>query len=264
MKFDDDQGKETEWWKKYYVDSNVKKFYEQHHKWHTVEQTQSEIDFVIKTLGISPTGSILDLCCGWGRHTIELAHRGYRSVGIDVSPFLLEKARVDADYNKVEVEFVEADMREIPFQAFFDACIVMYYSFGILDDEGNLATLKAIHKALGSNGRLLLDCYNLFFHLVRGDIRQLPARGWSRDGSNFILNEGDLDAINMISTSREIHIKNNSHLDFELCHRLYTYPELKKLLLETGFKVSALYGNYTGEVFEAKSEHLIIVADKLK
>jgi SAM-dependent methyltransferase len=58
-------------------------------------------------------GDVLDLCCGPGRHSVELAQRGFKVTGVDRSPFLLEKARDHAAKSGAAVEWVNQDMREL-------------------------------------------------------------------------------------------------------------------------------------------------------
>lgn len=78
------------------------------------ERTEREVDFIAGTLGEATERSVLDLCCGWGRHTIRLAQRGYRMTGLDLSAYHLELAQASAGEAAVDIEWIEADMRQIP------------------------------------------------------------------------------------------------------------------------------------------------------
>jgi 2-polyprenyl-3-methyl-5-hydroxy-6-metoxy-1,4-benzoquinol methylase len=75
--------------------------------------TRRQSDFVVEELGLMPGNAVLDVACGRGRHSVELARRGLRFTGIDLSPRSLEHARAAADRAGVVLEFRRLDMREI-------------------------------------------------------------------------------------------------------------------------------------------------------
>ncbi|MBZ5504597.1 MAG: class I SAM-dependent methyltransferase [Acidobacteriia bacterium] len=75
-------------------------------------------------------GSLLDLCCGPGRHSVEFAQRGFRVTGVDRSPFLLDRARKHATESSAAVEWVQEDMRNFVRPASFDLACSLFTSFG--------------------------------------------------------------------------------------------------------------------------------------
>lgn len=100
------------------------------------ESSRAQVDFVIDKLALEPGAKVLDLCCGQGRHLIDLARRGYDVVGLDLSEYMLEKCKTAAAAEGINPTLVHADMREIGFTAEFDAVISMFTSFGYLETEG--------------------------------------------------------------------------------------------------------------------------------
>ena len=84
---------------------------------------------------LKPGASVLDLCCGQGRHSVQLAKRGFQVTGLDLNAEYLDLASKAAEAAKVTIETVAADMREIPFENKFDAIVNMYSSFGYLESE---------------------------------------------------------------------------------------------------------------------------------
>ena len=87
------------------------------------ERTQQQVDFILERLALAPGASVLDLACGHGRITLELARRGFRATGLDLSARSLELARAAAKGEGLDVEWIHADMRELPAGARFDAVI---------------------------------------------------------------------------------------------------------------------------------------------
>lgn len=133
------------------------------------EHTAREVDFVVQALGLKPGARMLDLACGHGRHCLELARRGCRVTGIDLSEPALEIARQSATHEGLDVDFVHGDMRVIPFQDEFEAVINMYTSFGFLESEAeDEKVLAGVAGALRPGGRFLIDTSNplwLFRHI---------------------------------------------------------------------------------------------------
>ena len=125
-----------------------------------VENTRREVDFITTAASIQTHSSILDLCCGQGRHSIELARRGFRNVtGVDRSRYLIRLARKRAQMLNVQVTFKEGDARNPRLtENSFDCVAIMGNSFGYfsnkLDDEKVLAT---VGKVLRPSGQLVLD-----------------------------------------------------------------------------------------------------------
>src|SRR5437016_4273852 len=99
------------------------------------ERTAQEVEQILQRLDLPPGSAVLDLCCGYGRHTIPLAQHGYRMTGQDLSDVLLQQARTDAEARGVHVQWVQSDMRRVPFEKEFDAVINIWTSFGYLENE---------------------------------------------------------------------------------------------------------------------------------
>ena len=94
-------------------------------------------------------GEVLDLCCGPGRHAVALAKEGFRVTGVDLSPFLLEKAASDAQDERVDIELVREDMRHFVRPGRFDLVINLFTSFGYFDDKSDdMVVLENIYQNL--------------------------------------------------------------------------------------------------------------------
>ena len=100
-----------------------------------LDVTADEIDKVIKLLDIEKGAKVLDLCCGIGRHSLELARQGYKVVGVDLTKRYLAKARKQAGSEGLNIEFVRDDMREFNRADSFDAAINMFTAFGYFESQ---------------------------------------------------------------------------------------------------------------------------------
>ena len=130
-----------------------------------VELAVRQVDQVLRLLGegepLRPPACILDVCCGYGRHAVELARRGFTVTGVDVSPVQIAHARRRAAEAGVAARFIVGDARALPVRGPFDAAINMFLSFGYFaTDEEHQAMLAGIARALRPGGRLLIDFWN--------------------------------------------------------------------------------------------------------
>jgi SAM-dependent methyltransferase len=223
----------------------------------TDDVSAGQVEQIAAVLNLPEGSSILDLCCGHGRHAIPLALRGYRVTGLDLSPVFLDRARADAGARGADVRWVEADMREIPFEAEFDAAINMFTAFGYLEsDEEDAQVVEAVHRALKPGGRFLLET------LHRDNVlRRLERAGVERHEDGLIvIEEREFD----VTTSRMPVVVTLLHPDgrrSEYGHavRMYTAAELGKMFRAAGFEVEALYGGLDGSPLTLQSRRLAVL-----
>lgn len=198
--------------------------------------TVREVDLLIRAAGLEPNDRILDLCCGQGRHSLELARRGFRQVtGIDRSRYLIRLARKRAKQEGLPVTFREGDarkfrLREAPFH-----CVVMFgNSFGYFDrEEDDVSVLKAVERVLGAGGVLALD-------IVDGDWQRtnFEPRSWEWiDQDQFVCRERSLssDGNRLISREVVVHAERGVLVDQFYAERLYSVEHLRGLLESVGF-----------------------------
>jgi 2-polyprenyl-3-methyl-5-hydroxy-6-metoxy-1,4-benzoquinol methylase len=123
-----------------------------------IEGTPTEVDQVLDLLEVESGAHILDLACGPGRHTLELARRGFRVTGVDRTAAYLERAREQAAEEELEIEFVQADMREFRRPDAFDAAVNLFTSFGFFEHAADdLQVVRNLYDSLKPGGRLLME-----------------------------------------------------------------------------------------------------------
>ena len=225
-------------------------------------QTLREAKFIIDRLGIQSGARVLDLCCGYGRHTLELAKRGFDMVGLDLSMVMLKKALADAQANNQAIKFVHGDMRKLNFKAIFDAIYNVQTSFGYFDDLSNFKVLQGIYRALKPGGVFLIETVNRDFL-----VNDLPLRLWWKGIECMLLEEIDMDAMSgILKVQRSFVFDGAGRPPWEqkIQIRLYTANELRALLMRAGFEVVELSGDYSlpGAYFGATSPKIIMVAEK--
>ncbi|MFN2134440.1 MAG: class I SAM-dependent methyltransferase, partial [Candidatus Promineifilaceae bacterium] len=120
--------------------------------------TAGEIDSILALAGPQPAVDVLDLGCGPGRHTLELARRGFQVTGVDRTDLYLATAREEAEEEGLEVELVHADMREFVRPGRFDLALNLFTTFGYFDEAAdNEHVLDNVYISLREGGLFLIE-----------------------------------------------------------------------------------------------------------
>lgn len=217
-----------------------------------------EVDHVIALLGLEPPARILDLCCGPGRHSLELARRGFRVTGVDRTPAYLEKARKQAEAEGLAIEFVQEDMRRFCRPNSFDGAINLFTSFSYFEDpDEDRKVVSNLHSSLGDGARLVMELMGkeVLARIFRG-------RTWEEGRDFILLQECKIARDWTWAENRWIKLDGQTRKEFNVCHRLYSAAELRALLLDCGFKSVDLYGDRPGAPYDQEAKRLVAVAHK--
>ncbi len=210
--------------------------------------TSYEVEMLIRTACLEPNDKILDLCCGQGRHCIELARRGFRNLtGIDRSRYLIRLARKRAKQANLNIAFHEGDARKFRLPEGSCHCVaLMGNSFGYFDrEDDDFAVLEAVKRVLASNGTLVMD-------LVDGDWMRnnFDTRSWEWiDKDHFVCRERSLSADREKIISREVivHSERGVIADQFYAERLYSYERIAEFLKSADFVRVELHDRLSAE-----------------
>ena len=219
--------------------------------------TLIEVDFLEKALAPPPGASLLDIPCGSGRHSVELARRGYRMTGIDLSADFLKDARERAAEAQVELDLRHSDMRDPGLAPdTFDGAFCFGNSFPYLDRIGVTAFLAALSRAIRPGGRLVIDtgC------AAESILPTLFPQRWHRfddiivmSKASYIAGASRLDIDYTFIQGCKIETRPSSSY-------VFTVAELTRMLAEAGFEVISLAGGFAGERYELGSPRLVLTA----
>lgn len=226
----------------------------------TPQQTEREVDFLQSALDLPAGSRLLDIGCGYGRHAMELAARGYQTVGLDLSLPLLLRANEAARRVGVSVDFVHGDMREMVYDSEFDGAFCFFTSYGFFDDEMNRKVASLMCRALRPGGRLVLD-------LINRDslIGELPTRVWWQGHGCMVMEVVDFNYFtSRLEVQRQVVIEDGRQLVQDISIRLYSLHEIGKILTHAGFRVLEVSGSFElrNRFYGTESRHLLIVAEK--
>jgi SAM-dependent methyltransferase len=224
-----------------------------------IELARADLDGALKLLGVAPGAKILDLCCGIGRHSLELARRGFVVTGVDRTRSYLERARQAAAAETLAVEFIESDMRAFVRLGAFDGAINLFTSFGYFDDPGE--DLKVAHnlcESLRSGAGAIIDVLGkeVLARIFTERTWETLPNGW------LLLQERKLRSGWDWIDSHHILIAPNDRREYSFGHRLYSGAELAALLRQAGFSEVTLHGSLTGTPYDNHAQRLIALARK--
>ena len=222
------------------------------------EQAQEEVANIISLLKISPGASILDLCCGPGRHSLQLARAGFSVTGVDRTKTYLQKARNQAEKEGLKVEFVQDDMRTFCRPNAFDVAINLFTSFGYFEDiNEDKLVVRNVYGSLKDKGVLLIDTMGK--EVLARIFRE---RDWYEAHGFLVLQERKVSRNWSWMESRWIMIKDGKIEEHKVSHRLYSAAELAALLKDCGFTAIDAYGDLSGAPYDHTAKRLVIVAHK--
>ena len=218
------------------------------------EATRAEADFFEKLLEVRPGARLLDVPCGDGRLSLELAGRGYRVTGVDISEDFLAAARESATALGLAIEWRRSDMRDLPWHEEFDGAFCGGSSFGYLGDAGDRAYLEAVARILKPGARFVIDAVKAAEALLpqfrdhhdmeAGDIRFVAENrydvetGWIEN--RYTVTRGNQSEVRLAR------------------HRIYTCREIISMLEVAGFTRIELFGSLSGEPFRLGSRLIVL------
>ncbi len=218
-----------------------------------VQGTVGECDFIEKEIDGDRRRRILDIGCGTGRHSVELARRGYDVTGVDLSDSMLERARTKARDLGVSIDFQRQDARTLPFSREFDLAIMLCEgAFPLMEtDEMNYRILANAAAALRPDGKLIFTTLNGLFPLFHS-VKDFLASKTQDGNATYGANSFDLMTFRDRST---VSVEDDSGNKQELnCDERYYVPsEISWLLGSLGFGHVSIHGAELGAFSRTKT-----------
>jgi SAM-dependent methyltransferase len=222
-------------------------------RWAVAEEEASQIS---NLLGLSEGDSVLDICCGPGRHSLAFARRGFKAVGVDRTSTYLDMGRELAADEGLEVEFILEDAREYQGEVRYDAAVCLYTSIGYFDTpEEDRRLLEKACQSLKPGGRLLMD---LSGKEVLARVFKEQNRTELADGTVFLEErtiEGDWERVH----NRWVLVQDEKRIERRFSVRIYSGSGLKAMMLESGFESVNLYGTLDGRPYDFDARRLVAV-----
>jgi SAM-dependent methyltransferase len=225
------------------------------------EQTLEEALFIADVLKLGQGASILDVPCGMGRHSFELARLGYRVTGLDLSEESVAQARSQAHATGLTIDWILADMTQVDKvcgEQQFDGAFCFGNSFGYADYQTTIEFLLSVSRSLKRGAGFLLDTGLAAESLLP----TLQTRRWLLVRDTYFLSEATYDASSSRLQTRYTFIRDNVVQKGTATYFIYTVAELKRLFAMCDLTVESLYGTTKKDEY-ALGTRLLLVSRKL-
>jgi SAM-dependent methyltransferase len=223
------------------------------------------VALIVEVLALRPGDRILDLACGSGDHARRLARRGLDVLGVDIAASLVARCwERAAEEGLVTVHFEQGDMRQLAYEAEFDAVLLLSGSFGFFDDATNRDVLARMAWSLRPGGRMLIDVFDPTQMVVRPPRRSWSAYGggyglrtiwWEPETCTHVSEFAFIDAEGVLNTAAEPERI-----------RVYSLPEWRQLLDGAGLELTHALADTRLPLVAYDRDHyenLTVVARKL-
>jgi cyclopropane fatty-acyl-phospholipid synthase-like methyltransferase len=227
------------------------------------EHTKTETDFLVAALQCQTGAHLLDVPCGNGRLSFELARRGYRVTGVDISEEFVEEARASATEDQPpatasgsDLEFILGDMRRIEGESIYDGAYCFGNSFGFLEYADMEKFLAGVARALKPGARFVVETGMA----AESIIAKFEAETSHQiQDIHVIIKERYLATESCIDTEY-IFERNGTTESHKAKHWIYTAAEIGRMLERAGFIVKEMFGSLKHEPFVLGSEELFVIA----
>lgn len=230
------------------------------------EDTRKQVDFLIETLGLTGSEKILDLACGFGRHSLEFARRGYTVVGVDITKAYVEDAKKQAKEEKLSATFLHMDIRDVDFTSEFDVVLNMADgAIGYLENDAeNLKIFDVIAKALRPGGKHLMDIMSADYADTH-----FPCNLWDAGEKGITLSrfEWDKDSQIMLYGQKDFaygEILAEPKFEAGDPIRLYHLKEIQQIMKDRNMCVCQVFGKFDGTPGSESEIQMIVYSEKAK
>ena len=220
------------------------------------QQTRAEADFIQQAVAASTGARLLDVPCGNGRHSLEMAARGYRMTGVDLSAEFMEEARQRSASAGLDIEWRQSDMRNLPGNAEFDGAFCFGNSFGYLEPAGMQEFVAAVGRALKPGGMFVLQTGVA----AESILPTFQEREWYRCGDVVMLIANEYDAFHSCLDTTYTFLRDGKSETGESTHWVYTAAEIQRMLAQHGLETRALYAGLDRAPFHLGAPTLYLVA----
>jgi SAM-dependent methyltransferase len=220
----------------------------------TDEAAREEVNEIISLMKMTPNSKVLDLCCGNGRHSRQLAECGFLVTGIDLSQVLLADAEKKNENGKIT--YFHHDVRNLPFEEEFDYVLNLFTSFGYFEEEEeNRKVFDSIYHSLKKNGRFLVDFLNPGY--IKSTLIPYSER---MVGDILIIEKRKIEG-KKVCKDIEVH-EGNDIRKYQEQINLFEFDEMETMLKKAGLDISNVYGGFDQRSYNSNNSPRMIIIGK--
>ena len=222
--------------------------------------TMAEVDFIINEGKLNPGDNVLDIMCGYGRHSLELAKKGLNITAVDNLCDYINEIKAKADNEKLQIKTVCEDVLDMEIDKQYNAALCMGNSLQFFNEEETLRLLSNISDHLKQGGKFFINTWSI----AEIALKNFKEKSWSRIGEMLFLTDSKLlfhptrMEINSIIITDAGEREEKSAIDF-----IYSISEIETMLNKTGFQLNEIYSIPGKKIFSVGEPRAYIVAEKI-
>lgn len=224
------------------------------------ELTKREIDFIIQYFSMLAGNNVLDIMCGYGRHSIGLARKGIRVTAVDNQKKYVEEIQRIALSEDLSLKAICSNVLSYTWYDKFDLAICMGNSFNFFDEECARKLLIAVGGSLKAGGHFLINTWSLAETIIKG----FAEKSWSyRDDYKVLMDSAYLFCPTRIETEFTIIGKEGETETKKAIDYVYSYSEMQKMLEASGFVMKEVFSIPGKKKFAVGEPRAYIIAEKV-
>lgn len=229
-----------------------------------VEDTKRQVDFIVEKLCLNGGEKILDLACGFGRHSLELARRGFSVTGVDITKDYINYASKCAAEENLDARFVLSDIRLVDFNNEYDVVLNMADgAIGYLEnDDENMKIFDVVSRALKIGGKHFMDIMNADY----AD-SHFPCKLWDEGEHGLTLSKFEWNKQTRIMLYGQLDFAYGEELQKPVIERgnptrLYSQSEIREIMTSHGMDIKGVWADFNGSTFSENSIQFMAFSEK--
>ena len=243
----------ADWTQEYFDDTYRRLFLD------TVDpaRTRQQVQQLLRLCAVLPGATVLDVGCGVGRHSIELARLGFRVTGVDMNADYIAACRERAAQLGFKAEFYAVDSRVMKLDVRADLTISLWSSFGYYGEVGDLQILQRIAEHTRRGGHVVVDVENRDYI-----VKHFVPEEWHENEQGLVFEKRRVDATEGTVSTRRVVLSGGERCEYRRVLRMYTVAELAALLEAAGLRPERWCGDYDGSRFGPESKRMIAIGER--
>lgn len=222
--------------------------------------TEAEVDFIMEVSQLKEGSNVVDIMCGYGRHSIELAKRGVKVTAVDNLEAYINEIKTTSKENELDIKAIQSDLLTVDLnREVFDAAICMGNSFNFFNKEDATSILKTLSNHIKPNGILIINSWMI----AEIAIKHFQEKSWHEAGEfKCILDYTFHFHPSRIESEQTIVAPDGKVELIKGIDYIFTLNELEVMFQEAGFKTTGLYSTPRKRKFRMGDTQIYIVAQR--
>jgi len=226
-----------------------------------IETTMQEVAFLVSELVLQPGQKILDIPCGFGRHSIELARLGFDVTGIDISQTFIQSLTRQIESERLNIKAIVADILNVQLNEKFSGAVCLGNSFGYFSFDKMKIFVEKVSSSLEIGSKFIINSAMVAESILPNFLHYAKNKTYTI--GNIIMEVTNAyQAMDSYMVSNLHYATEDKTEEHSFKHYVFTLGEITRLLKSYGLKTTAIYSSPSKEEYKLGDQQIYIVARK--